>query len=111
MNEPDIGKILAQAQQMQSRMAELQRELATRSYEASAGGGMVKAVASGELRIVAIEIEPELLAGGDRQMVQDLCAAAVNAALGIAQRAVQEELQRVSGGLGLPGVMSPGGAG
>jgi DNA-binding YbaB/EbfC family protein len=111
MNEPDIGKILAQAQQMQSRMAELQRELASRSYEASAGGGMVKAVASGELRIVAIEIEPELLAGGDRQMVQDLCAAAVNAALGIAQRAVQEELQRVSGGLGLPGVMSPGGAG
>jgi DNA-binding YbaB/EbfC family protein len=111
MNEPDIGKILAQAQQMQSRMAELQRELASRSYEASAGGGMVKAVASGELRIVAIEIEPELLAGGDRQMVQDLCTAAVNAALGIAQRAVQEELQRVSGGLGLPGVMSPGGAG
>jgi DNA-binding YbaB/EbfC family protein len=111
MNEPDISKILAQAQQMQSRMAELQRELASRSYEASAGGGMVKAVASGELRIVAIEIEPELLAGGDRQMVQDLCAAAVNAALGIAQRAVQEELQRVSGGLGLPGVMSPGGAG
>jgi DNA-binding YbaB/EbfC family protein len=111
MNEPDIGKILAQAQQMQSRMAELQRELASRSYEASAGGGMVKAVASGELRIVAIEIEPELLAGGDRQMVQDLCTAAVNAALGIAQSAVQEELQRVSGGLGLPGVMSPGGAG
>jgi DNA-binding YbaB/EbfC family protein len=111
MNEPDIGKMLAQAQQMQSRMAELQRELASRSYEASAGGGMVKAVASGELRVVAIEIEPELLAGGDRQMVQDLCAAAVNAALATAQRAVQEELQRVSGSLGLPGVMSPGGAG
>ena len=111
MNEPDIGKILAQAQQMQSRMAELQRELASRSYEASAGGGMVKAVVSGELRVVAIEIEPELLAGGDRQMVQDLCAAAVNAALGTAQRAVQEELQRVSGGLSLPGITPPGGAG
>ena len=72
---------------------------------------MVKAVVSGELRVVAIEIEPELLAGGDRQMVQDLCAAAVNAALGTAQRAVQEELQRVSGGLSLPGITPPGGAG
>jgi len=110
MSQPDIGKILAQAQQMQSRMAELQRELAKRHYEASAGGGMVKAVASGELRIVAIEIEPEFLAKGDRQMVQDLCAAAVNAALGSAQRAVQEELQRLSGGLTLPNIMPPGGA-
>ena len=110
MSEPDLGKILAQAQQMQSRMAELQRELATRRYEASAGGGMVKAVATGELRIVAIEIEPELFSSGDRGMIQDLCGAAVNAALSNAQRAMQEELQRLSGGLALPGMMSPGGA-
>ncbi|MBW2272510.1 MAG: YbaB/EbfC family nucleoid-associated protein [Deltaproteobacteria bacterium] len=96
---------------MQSRMAELQRELATRRYEASAGGGMVKAVASGELRIVAVEIEPGLLSSGDREMVQDLCAAAVNAALANAQRAVQEEFQRLSGGMALPNMMPPGGAG
>jgi hypothetical protein len=111
MTQPDIGKILAQAQQMQGRMAELQRELATRRYEASAGGGMVTAVASGELRIVSIEIEPDFLATGDREMIQDLCAAAVNAAVGNAQRAVQEEFQRLSGGMALPNMMSPGGAG
>jgi len=111
MSQPDLGQILAQAQQMQSRMAELQRELATRRYEASAGGGMVKAVATGELRIVEIEIEPGLFSGGDREMVQDLCAAAVNAALTTAQRAVQEEIQRISGGLALPGTTPPGGAG
>ena len=111
MSQPDIGKILAQAQQMQSRMAELQRELATRRYEASAGGGMVTAVASGELRIVSIEIEPGLISSGDREMVQDLCAAAVNAAIADAQRSVQEEFQRLSGGLGLPNMPPPGGAG
>ena len=54
MSTPDMGQLLAQARQMQERMQQLQRELATRRVEGSAGGGMVVAVATGDLRIVEI---------------------------------------------------------
>lgn len=97
MSQPDLGDLLARAQQMQGRLAELQRSLALRTVEASAGGGMVTAVATGALRIRELRIEPALLAGGDRDMVQDLTAAAVNAALAAAERMVQEEMQRAAG--------------
>jgi DNA-binding YbaB/EbfC family protein len=109
MTQPDLGQLLQRAQEMQAKVATLQRELAVRRVEGSSGGGMVTAVATGELRIVEIRIEPGLVERGDREMIQDLCAAAVNAALSSAQRMVQEELQKVAGGL--PGVGLPGGAG
>ena len=60
MSQPDITKLLEQAQQMQARVASLQKDLAMRRYEGSAGGGMVTAVASGELRILELKIEPSL---------------------------------------------------
>ena len=101
---PDLPEILAQAQKLQAKMGQLQRELAVRRFEGSAGGGMVTAVVSGELRVLEIRIEPTLVEGKDREMIQDLAAAAVNAALGNAQRGVQEEMQRLTGGLSLPGL-------
>jgi hypothetical protein len=105
MSAPDIGKILEQAQAMQEKMGELQRQLSMRRYEASSGGGMVQAVVTGQLRVLEISIEPSLIAGGDRAMIQDLTAAAVNAALTKAQQGVQEEVQRLQGsfGVNLPG--------
>ena len=100
---PDLNALLAKAQEMQSRMAELQKQLAVRRVEGSAGAGMVTAVVSGELRVLEIRIEPRLFESGDRQMLQDLTAAAVNAAIVSAQRMVQEELQRAAGGGLVPG--------
>lgn len=101
MSQPDLSSLLARAQQMQARLAEVQRELALRRVEGAAGGGMVTVVASGDLRILEIRIEPTLVAAGDREMLQDLTAAAVNAALANAQRMVQEELQRQTSALRL----------
>jgi DNA-binding protein YbaB len=90
-------------------MGQLQAELAGMRFEASAGGGMVTAVASGDLKIVEIRIEDAVFAGGDRGLVQDLTAAAVNAALATAQRHAQEQVQKFS--LGGLGGMNPGGGG
>ncbi len=110
MSQPDLAGLLAKAQEMQAKLAQLQRELARRTVSASAGAGMVTAVATGDLRILEIRIEPSLVTGGDRGMLQDLTAAAVNAALAQAQRMVQEEMQKASGlpigsfGGGLPGL-------
>ena len=62
-------------------MARMQEELAARTVEASAGGGMITVVASGKQEIVSIKIEPEVIDGGDREMLQDLVVAAVNDAM------------------------------
>jgi DNA-binding YbaB/EbfC family protein len=97
VSEPDVRALLARAQEMQSKLAQAQRDLARRTVEASSGGGMVTAVVSGELRVVELRIEPSLLATGDREMLQDLVAAAVNAALGRAQQMVQEEMGKIAG--------------
>ncbi len=107
MSAPDLQQLLEQARGVQQRLADLQRELAGRTVEGSAGGGLVTAVASGALRVLKVEIDSSLFEGGDHALLQDLVAAAVNAAIENAQRMVQEEMQRVAGGLPLPG--GPGG--
>ncbi len=109
MTPPELSDFLEKAQAAQAKIADLQRDLASRRIEGEAGGGMVTVVASGALRILEVRIEPSLLEGGDREMIQDLTAAAVNAALTNAQRMVQEEFQRASIGIQLPGAAGPGG--
>jgi DNA-binding YbaB/EbfC family protein len=102
MNPAQLDQLMARAKEAQAKMAALQRELALRRVEGTAGGGMVKAVATGALRILEIEIEPSLLESGDRAMIQDLTSAAVNAALMNAQKMVQEEIQRASANMAVP---------
>ena len=97
----DLAQLFAKAQEAQAKLAELQRQLATRRFEGSAGGGMVRAEVSGALRVLEIKIEPALFATGDREMLEDLAAAAVNAAIASAQRLVHEEMQKASSALGL----------
>jgi hypothetical protein len=108
VNPEDLGKMMEQAQAMQSKLAELQQELALRRYEGSSGGGMVTAVVSGGLRVLEVHIEPSLFGGGDREMIEDLTAAALNAAIQNAQSQVQAELQRASAGLALPQLFGGG---
>jgi DNA-binding YbaB/EbfC family protein len=102
MNPPNLDELFEKAREAQTKLQELQRDLALRRVEGSAGGGMVTAVASGALRVLEIRIEPSLIASGDHEMIQDLTAAAVNAALANAQRMIQEEMQRASSGLAMP---------
>jgi DNA-binding YbaB/EbfC family protein len=90
-----MQEMMKRAEQMQSQMSDIQKDLAARSFEASSGGGMVEATVSGALRVVSIKIEKSLLAEDDQSMLQDLVAAAVNAALSKAQESVGQELARV----------------
>jgi DNA-binding YbaB/EbfC family protein len=97
-----MAQLMERAREMQTRMASLQQELAARRFEGAAGGGMVSAVVSGGLRVLEVRIEPSLLEMGDREMLQDLTAAALNAALHNAQATVQEELQKAGASFALP---------
>ncbi len=97
--------LMRQAQQMQARMAKIQEEIAASKTEASAGGGVVKAVVVGGSRVESITIEPEAVDPEDVEMLQDLVLAAVNEALAAAQQEAQEKMSALTGGLNIPGLM------
>jgi|SRR5215470_11223393 len=103
----DLGGLFRQAQELQEKLAGVQQELAARTAEASAGGGMVTAVVNGKFELVRVRIEPSLLQNNpDVEMVQDLVVAAVNEAVRAARRMIEEEMGKLTGGLGikLPGM-------
>jgi len=96
---------MRQAQQLQAKMMKVQEEMATRTVESTAGGGMVTAVANGRQELVSIKVEKEVVNPEDVEMLQDLIVAAVNAALKKAQEMVSEEMKKLTGGINLPGLM------
>lgn len=97
-----MGKLLKQLQRVQEDMARLQAELAQKDFEATAGGGAVRAVVSGRLELKSLQVAPEVVDPGDVEMLQDLVVAAVNGALRKAQEAMAQEMARLTGGLNLP---------
>jgi DNA-binding YbaB/EbfC family protein len=103
-NIPNMGNLLKQAQQFQSKMAKLQEELAERTVEASSGGGMVTVVANGRQEILSITIDPEVVDRDDIEMLQDLILAAVNDALARAKSMLNEEMGKLTQGLNLPNI-------
>lgn len=104
MGMGNMNKMMKQAQKMQKQMAELQEELEKREVEATAGGGMVKVVATGKQELKSIEIDPEALDPDDVELLQDMVLAAVNEALRKAQEMYQEEMKKITGGMNIPGL-------
>lgn len=100
----NMNDILRQAQVMQNKIAKLQQEMAERTFDATSGGGMVKAVVSGKQELLKLTIEPQAAEGGDVEMLEDLILAAVNEALRISRESVEREMTAISGGIKLPGV-------
>jgi len=100
-----MGNMLKQAQKLQAKMVKLQEELAEKTAEGSAGGGMIKAVANGKQQLVSIHIEKEVVDPDDVEMLQDLVLAAVNDALTKSQEMVSGEMNKLTGGMSIPGLM------
>jgi DNA-binding YbaB/EbfC family protein len=100
----DMQGILRQAQQMQERLARVQEELAGKTVEASAGGGMVTAVVNGRQEVVSVRIEKEVVSPDDVDLLQDLVAGAVNEAMSRSRKMMADEMAKVTGGLNLPGL-------
>ena len=104
-NMGNVGNMMKQAQKLQAKMLKLQEELAEKTIEGSAGGGMVKAVANGKQQLVSIRIEKEVVDPEDVDMLQDLVLAAVNDALQKSQEMVGDEMGKLTGGFNIPGLM------
>jgi DNA-binding YbaB/EbfC family protein len=106
----DLTAMMRQLQALQEKFSQLQNEAASKTVEASAGGGMVKVVADGSQRIRSIEIDPALLAGNDRALIQDRVVAAVNDALARAQELVASAMGSMApfGAMKFPGPLGGG---
>lgn len=104
MGMGNMQKMMKQVQKMQAEMARMQEELATREVEASAGGGMVTVVANGKQEVMSIKIKPEAVDPDDVEMLEDLVLAAVKEALRKSQEMVTEEMNRITGGMKIPGL-------
>ena len=101
---PNMGNLMKQAQQFQTKMAKLQEQLGEKTIEATAGGGMVTAVANGRQEILSVQIDPEVVDPEDVDMLQDLILAAVNDALTRAKNMVNEEMGKLTQAMGLPNI-------
>jgi hypothetical protein len=101
MNKGQLAGLMKQAQQMQDNMRKMQEQLAAIEVEGQSGGGMVKVVMTCRHDVKRIAIDPSLLAD-DKEMLEDLVAAAVNDAVRRVETTVQEKMAGVTAGLPLP---------
>ncbi|HEU4601935.1 MAG TPA: YbaB/EbfC family nucleoid-associated protein [Steroidobacteraceae bacterium] len=97
----NIGNLMKQAQQLQANMQRAQAEIALLEVTGEAGGGMAKVVMTGKHEVKRVTLDPALI-GDDKEMLEDLIAAAVNDAVQKVERTTQEKMSSLMGGMNLP---------
>jgi len=100
----DLNAIMQQAREMQEKMAKIQEGLAAKTILGSAGGGMVSVTATGKGDILSISIEEELITPAEKEMLQDLIAAAINDAIRKSRELTKQEMGSLTGGMQIPGL-------
>lgn len=99
-----MAQLMKQANQMQMRMKKAQEDLALKEYEATSGGGAVAVKVNGDYKITNLTIDPEVMKAGDVEMLQDLITTAVNEAVKTAKDISAKEMEKITGGLNIPGM-------
>ena len=99
-----MAQLLKQANQMQGKMKKVQEDLAARTYDGTSGGGAVKVTISGEHYLKTVTINPDVMQSGDVEMLQDLIMAATNDAIKVARETSAKEMEKVTGGMSIPGL-------
>jgi len=104
--EFNISELFQQAQQLQEKLKTVQDEAASKTVEAESGGGMVKVIADGSMRVRRITVEPSLISANDKLMLEDLIVVAVNDALARAQQLMAEAMGKLGpmAGMKIPGL-------
>ena len=100
----NMQQLARQAQMLQQQISQLQENLDKREFEATAGGGMVRAKVNGEREVLELEIKPEAIDPNDVEMLQDLIMAAVNEGMRQIDAIAENEMGKVTGGLNIPGL-------
>ena len=100
----DIQYLMRQARKLEKAMADAREKLGEVQVDAESGGGLVKVAMNGKFEVTRLTIDPKALEGGDRAMLEDLVAAAVNAAVEKARAAADAHLEKATGGIKVPGI-------
>ena len=100
----NMNQLMKQAQKMQKQMEETTKALEESTYEATAGGGVVKVVVSGKKEVVSVHLEEEVVDPDDIEMLQDLVLSAVNEALRSVDEMQASQMSKVTGGMNIPGL-------
>ncbi len=100
--------MMKQVQKMQAEMERVQNELGNKTVTEESGGGMVKATSNGKKELISLNIDPEVISSGDKEMLEDLIVAAVNKSLQSAGKIAEEEMANVTKGMIPPGLNIPG---
>lgn len=101
----DMGKMMKAAQEMQAKMAQLQEDMHNVLVTGESGAGLVKAVATAKGELKSLDIDPSIFSGDDKEVVEDLILAAIKDAQGKASEKAQEEMSKITQGMGLPADM------
>ena len=101
----DMGKMMKAAQEMQTKMAALQEEMHSLTVEGESGAGLVKAVCSCKGEMKSLDIDPSIFNADDKEVVEDLILAAIKDAQTKASERAQEEMAKLTEGMGLPADM------
>lgn len=99
-----MNSIVRQAQKMQAQIAKVQEEIGQKKVEASTGGGVVTAVVNGNQELLEIKIDPEVANPEDVEMLQEMVVGAVNQAMKTAGDMMNTEVEKITGGLSIPGM-------
>ena len=100
----NMNNLMKQAQQMQQKMATLQKELEARELDVSSGGGMVKIKITGKQEILELQLDKECVDPNDIEMLQELLVTAINQSIKESQDMVQSAMSKVTGGINIPGL-------
>lgn len=100
----NVNSMIRQAQKMQEQIAELQEDIEGREFKAAAGGGAVEVVVTGKKTVKSITLKPEVVDPEDIEMLQDLIISAVNEAVNSVETTTEEEMNKITGGVSLPGL-------
>lgn len=98
----NLGQMMKQAQEMQSRMAEMQKRLETEEISGQSGGGMVRVTLTGKGEARHISIDPKIVDATEKEVLEDLIVAAINDARAKVEARLSEEMAKLTGGLNLP---------
>jgi DNA-binding YbaB/EbfC family protein len=102
---PDMLSLFRQAQLMKEKMAKFQKEMEAEEFEGSAGGNAVNVILNGKHELKSITISPKLISGGNQEQIENLVKIAINNAGRLVNDKVKEEVNRMTGGLGIPGLL------
>ncbi|MCA0871712.1 YbaB/EbfC family nucleoid-associated protein [Seohaeicola saemankumensis] len=101
-NLGDMAKMMKSAQELQTKMAQMQEDMANMTVTGESGAGLVKATATAKGELTALDIDPSIFNGDDKEVVEDLILAAIKDAQAKAAQRAQDEMAKLTEGMGLP---------